>query len=142
MSDTYRVVVTREDGTWLADVPQLAGAHTEARSLAGLDAAVREVIALVEDLPEGAEPGLQLAFEYHTGDAALDEQTAWLRAERDRIRREDSALTEFTEQLARRLRPTWSVRDVAALLGVSPQRISQIAPDERPSRRGRRRAAA
>jgi predicted RNase H-like HicB family nuclease len=45
MSDrAYRVVVTREDSHWLADVPELQGAHTYARSLPTLDQAVREVI--------------------------------------------------------------------------------------------------
>jgi predicted RNase H-like HicB family nuclease len=42
----YRVVVTREDGRWLADVPGLEGAHTYARSLPALDQAVREVVVL------------------------------------------------------------------------------------------------
>ena len=27
----FRVVVTREDGQWLADMPELAGAHTYAQ---------------------------------------------------------------------------------------------------------------
>ena len=57
----YRVVVTREGDAWLADVPDVPGAHTWARNLLGLDGAVREVIALVEDLPDGAEPNLRLA---------------------------------------------------------------------------------
>jgi len=34
---TYRVVITREDGQWLADVPSLEGAHTYAGSLPALD---------------------------------------------------------------------------------------------------------
>ena len=50
--DMYRVVVTREDGHWLADVPSLEGAHTYARSLPTLDQAVREVVVLAADLPD------------------------------------------------------------------------------------------
>ena len=46
----YRVVVTREDGSWLADVPGLEGAHTYARSLPALDRAVREVVVLAAGL--------------------------------------------------------------------------------------------
>lgn len=46
---TYRVVVTREDGRWLADVPDVPGAHTWANSLNALRKAVREVIALMDD---------------------------------------------------------------------------------------------
>lgn len=62
----YRVVVNREDGRWLADVPDVPGTHTWAKNLVGLDASVREAIALAEDLPEGAEPELELSYEYHT----------------------------------------------------------------------------
>ncbi len=70
--DTYRVVVTREDGRWLADVPSLEGAHTYARSLPTLDQAVREVVVLAADLPDEAMPSLVLDYDYHTGDASLD----------------------------------------------------------------------
>jgi hypothetical protein len=60
VSETYRVVVTRENGHWLADVPALQGAHTYARSLPALDQAVREVVVLAADLPDEAMPGLVL----------------------------------------------------------------------------------
>jgi len=62
----YRVAVTREDGHWLADVPDLQGAHTYARSLPGLDQAVREVIVLAADLPDEAMPKLVIDYDYHT----------------------------------------------------------------------------
>jgi hypothetical protein len=42
----------------------------------------REAVALTEDLPEGAEPGLAIEYTYRTGDAELDEQAAQLRADR------------------------------------------------------------
>jgi len=61
---SYRTVVTREGHLWLADVPALAGAHTYAGNLLALDEAVREVIALVEDLPDGAESTLELDWDF------------------------------------------------------------------------------
>lgn len=127
---TYRVVVTREDGAWLADVPDLEGTHTYARNLPGLDQSVREVIAMVEDLPDGAEAGLQLAYEYHTGDPTLDEAAARLRADRDRIQVEKQRVERLTVELAQEMiaHHRMSVRDAAALIGVAPQRISQVAP--------------
>jgi predicted RNase H-like HicB family nuclease len=67
--NTYRVVVTHEDGRWLAEVPALAGAHTYARSLPALGQAVREVIVLAADLPDEAMPGLVLDFEVVEGRA-------------------------------------------------------------------------
>jgi hypothetical protein len=126
---TYRVVVTREGDAWLADVPDLPGAHTWAKNLPGLDRSVREVIALVEDLPNGAETGLNLIYTYDIGDAELNAVTAHLRAERERIQREERQLAEQTAAVAAQLTErSMSVRDAAALLAVSPQRISQIAP--------------
>ena len=59
----YRVVVTREDDHWLADVPELQGAHTYARNLPTLDQAVREVIVLADDMPDEAMPDLVIEYD-------------------------------------------------------------------------------
>ncbi len=129
MTKTYRVVVTREGESWLADVLDVAGTHTWAKNLPSLDRSVREAIALAEDLPDGAEGGLALDYGYSTGHADWDAQAAELRAERERVSRAERELAERTAELAGRLvRGGLSVRDVAVLLRVSPQRISQVAP--------------
>jgi len=125
--DTYRVVVTREDGHWLADVPSLEGAHTYARSLPTLDQAVREIVVLATDLPDEAMPTLVLDYEYHTGDDTLDttaREVRQLRRQADELAAVAAARTggAVAELVARGL----SVRDVAALLGISPQRVSQL----------------
>jgi predicted RNase H-like HicB family nuclease len=123
----YRVVVTREDGQWLADVPELQGAHTYARSLPSLDQAVREVVVLAADLPDEAMPELILGYDYHTGDPDLDATALEVR----RLRRQADELAATaaarTSQAAAQLVACGlSVRDVAALLGISPQRVSQL----------------
>lgn len=125
---TYRVIVTREGDAWLADVPGVEGTHTYAKNLPGLDRNVREAIALAEDLPDGAEAGLALEYEYETGDEVLDRITAEVRAERERIAIAERELADRTAKLAVELTQHMSVRDAAALLRVSPQRISQMAP--------------
>ena len=125
--DTYRVVVTREDGQWLADVPSLEGAHTYARSLPTLDQAVREVVVLAADLPDEAMPVLVLDYEYHTGDASLDataQEVRQLRREADKLAA--AAATRTGRAAAELVARGLSVRDVAALLGISPQRVSQL----------------
>ena len=124
----YRVVVTREDGHWLADVPGLRGSHTYARSLPALDRAVREVVVLAAGLPDEAMPGLALDYDYQTGDPELDATALEVR----RLRRETdeiaAAATARTSQAAAQLAARGlSVRDIAALLGISPQRVSQLA---------------
>jgi hypothetical protein len=123
----YRVVVTREDGRWLADVPALGGAHTYARSLPALDQAVREVVVLAADLPDEAMPGLVLDYEYHTGDASLDATALEIRQTRRQAEKLAAAAAARTGLAAADLvAKGWSVRDVAALLGISPQRVSQL----------------
>jgi predicted RNase H-like HicB family nuclease/DNA-binding CsgD family transcriptional regulator len=123
----YRVVVTREDGQWLADVPELQGAHTYARSLPSLDQAVREAVVLAADLPDEAMPDLVLDYDYHTGDPDLDATAREVR----RLRRQAdelaaTAASRTGQAAAQLVARGLSVRDVAALLGISPQRVSQL----------------
>jgi len=127
----YKVVVSRDGAGWLADVPSLAGAHTQAGNLLRLDEAIREVIALVEDLPDGAEPALMLAFEYEGLDevAARAVDVGRRRADFDLVHAE---LVDETMTVARRMVSRgWSVRDVAHLLQISPGRVSQIRAQSR-----------
>ncbi len=124
---TYQVVVTREDDQWLADVPELQGAHTYARSLPTLDQAVREVIVLAADLPDEAMRDLALEYDYHTGDPELDTSTSEVRHLRRQADELATAAATRTNQVAAQLVARGlSVRDVAALLGISPQRVSQL----------------
>jgi DNA-binding CsgD family transcriptional regulator len=123
----YRVVVTREDGHWLADVPELQGAHTYARNLPALDQAVREVIVLAADLPDEAMPELVIDYDYHTGDPELDTTAVEVRRLRRQAYELAATAAAQTEQAAIRLVARGlSVRDAAALLGISPQRVSQL----------------
>ncbi|MGH3327873.1 MAG: hypothetical protein ACRDPT_08800 [Streptomycetales bacterium] len=126
--EPYRVVVTRDEGAWLADVPELEGTHTWARNLPALDRYVREVIVLAADLSDGAMGDLQLDYEYSTGDKTLDAETAALRA----LRAELAAAERRTEGMVRKLRDRgFSVRDTAVLTGISYQRVSQLRPTQR-----------
>lgn len=123
----YRVVVTREDSHWLADVPELQGAHTYARNLPALDLAVREVIVLAADLPDEAMQELVIDYDYHTGDPELDTTAVEVRRLRRQANELALAAAAQTEQAAIRLVARGlSVRDAAALLGISPQRVSQL----------------
>jgi predicted RNase H-like HicB family nuclease len=74
----HEVIVTREGGSWLADVPAVPGAHTFARSLAGLAKSVREVIILMADLDGDAKP--KLIFTYEVSDEVVQEAVARTRA--------------------------------------------------------------
>jgi predicted RNase H-like HicB family nuclease len=122
----YHVVVTRDGDGWLADVPELAGTHTWAKTLRSLDRNVREVIGMVEDLPRSAEAALDLEMDYHTGDLVLDERAGRLRARRREQERAAAEIASDTSELLRRFAAQLSVGDAAVLLGVSKGRISQL----------------
>ena len=125
----YQVIVTREDDAWLADVPALEGTHTWAKNLPTLDRNVREAIALAENLPNGAEEGLWLTFEYQTGDPLLDVEAAEVRAARLELAERETRVAIRTTALIQELTGRgYSVRDTARLAGVAPQRVSQVAP--------------
>jgi predicted RNase H-like HicB family nuclease len=125
---TYRVHVTREDGQWLADVPELEGTHTYAASLTALDRRVREAIVLGADLPDEAVADLELFYSYDLADQLIVEANQ-LRAERQELTRRELQLQQATERLAILLtKRGYSARDAGPLLGISHQRISQIRP--------------
>lgn len=127
VEQVYRVIVTREDGAWLADVPELEGAHTYARTLPALDRAVREVVVMAIDRPDEDMPALRLAYDYRTGDPAVDITAAEIRVLREQADQLAASATARTSSAARLLiNRGLSVRDAAAILGISPQRVSQI----------------
>lgn len=126
MSTTYRVTVTREEGQWLGEVPGLPGAHSYGGNLLVLDERMREVIALVEDLPEGAEPGLSLEWDYTAvGDEFV--QAARVGVEHRRVEEARRADAERVREEIRRLKARkLSDRDVAGILNVTPGYVSQV----------------
>lgn len=124
---SYRVMVTREGGNWLAEVPELPGAHTYARRLDALDAEVREVIAAMLDLPEGAEPTLELTYTINSGAHELDARVEKLRLVRAAIHEAERKLAQETADVtAELLANQHTMREAAFRIGVSGSRISQI----------------
>lgn len=120
----YDVTVTREDGNWLADVPAVPGAHTFARSLAGLVESVREVITLMDDLDDNAEPAVNLLFEVSD---PLVAESAKLGRERVELERREREVQAATARAVSCLTDSgYSVRDAAVLLAMTPGRVSQL----------------
>lgn len=122
---TYDVTVTREGDMWLADVPEVPGAHTFARSLDGLAKSVREVIVLMADLD--ADDRVVLSFNYDVADdlvmAAVETGH-----ERKAVAAREAELQAATRAMVRSLTSSgYSVRDAARLLAMTPGRVSQLS---------------
>jgi hypothetical protein len=123
----YQVIVEREDAAWLADVPEVQGAHTWGPDLIKLDQYVREVTCLAGDLPNTreAEQALDLTWEFRTGDAEFDALATRLCAERSAVDVPDERTRAVAADLGAR---GYAVRDIAWLLGVSPRRVGRWVP--------------
>ena len=125
MSTSYEVIVTREDGAWLADVPAVAGAHTFARTLTGLRRSVREVIIVMDDLPDDAEVAMVFRFDVANETVAA---AARLGQERRAIAaREADVIAGTARSVGDLIEHGYSVRDAAELLNITAGRVSQLA---------------
>ena len=120
----YEVEVTSESDAWIADVVNLAGAHTYARNLVALDTAVQEVIRLVGDLDD--ETPLEINYRYLNVDE-LALEAAGVGDRREALETEQRRLgLESVIHVAKLTKAGYSVRDISGLLKMSPGRVSQI----------------
>ena len=131
MKPTYQVRVWQEDDWWLARVMAASdgaqasplNALTQARSLARIESMGRDLIATILDADEDA---FDVEFEYNlpggSGDLVCQAKgaRAWLEAAQD-LWQERSATA--VRALAGE---GYSLRETAALLGLSHQRVDQI----------------
>jgi uncharacterized protein YjiS (DUF1127 family)/predicted RNase H-like HicB family nuclease len=119
-----RVEVTREGRDWLADVPEVEGTHTYARTLTGLDREVREAIAVGLDLDDDYQGDLEWDFRGAPAQLARAAETARRRRE---AREQLDALTDESARQTRELVSAGlSTRDVARVVDLTPGRVSQI----------------
>lgn len=117
---TYTAVARRSGDWWAISVPALKGVHTQARRLEQVEAMAREAIALMLDTdPVDITVGVQAELPAAAEDA--------LAARRRAREAEKLAEQTTTDAVAVMLSEGYTVRDVGAMLDLSPQRISQIA---------------
>ena len=120
----YEVEVSSEDDAWIADVVNLPGAHTYARNLTALDAAVREVIRLVDDLND--DTSVEIDYRYLNVDD-LAREAADTGDRRETLETEQRRLgLESLIHVAKLTEAGYSVRDISGLLKMSPGRVSQL----------------
>jgi predicted RNase H-like HicB family nuclease len=117
---TYSAVCRRVGAWWAITVPELKGVHTQARRLDQVADMAREAISLmleadVTTVQVEVHPELPSTVVH-----ALDARQSARRAH-------EVAEHATTAAVRTLLRDGYTVRDAGALLGLSPQRISQIA---------------
>jgi predicted RNase H-like HicB family nuclease len=123
----YTARVRRSGAWWAIDVPELPGVYSQARRLDRVEPMARDAIALFLDVDPAT---LDIRVETNLpSDLRRDvDAVGRLRAEADRLQAESSgALRHLTHELLGR---GLSVRDAAAILGISHQRVSQLVRPE------------
>lgn len=128
-----------EDGrAWLARVPSIEGLHTYGRSIEQAMNRVQEALALWVPKSVAANAALIPRIHLHADlRAALSELAAARKkaaaAQEIANVRLISTVQELTDEAG------WSVRDVAKVVELSPQRVQQVKSS---SKKGRRRASS
>ena len=138
MTTTYQAIARRSGTWWAVEVPDVPGAHTQGRSLREAEQMAREAVSLLLDVEED-----QVLIDLRP---ELPEATIGILAdfEARRAAREEAEDAERTAQeaAARALKEAGlSVRDAGAVLGISHQRIAQLAPEAKAEKSEKARKA-
>lgn len=127
----HRVVFTKEGDDWVVEAPDIPGAHSWGPTLKSATEHMKEAIALVLDLPDGAEKTMSLDPHYRV--EGLDDGSdldVFRRALEARNELKDAqAVADETlrRAVAEGRKYRVSMRDIATMTGVSYQRVAQIA---------------
>ena len=154
MKKRYPITVTRDGNWWFIEVPGVQGGYTQARRLDQVEAATRDLLATLLDSPPDSFE-IQVTVEWPAKLRAAGEKA--IKARKGADLAQNRASTEMRRAATAAAEAGFTVRDVAVLLGVSPQRISQLgttlavrevaaayesAADPRPATRPRRISAS
>ena len=121
---SYSVTYERgEDGYWTASVKEVAGCHTQGRSLEQAQSRIREALSLFVEDAESAELVSFYKLPKDVGSALR--RAVSIRRKAEAL--ESAAAKQLTEVVAQLRANNVSVRDASAMLGLSHQRIQQIA---------------
>jgi predicted RNase H-like HicB family nuclease len=112
------------EGWWVATVPDVRGCHTQGRTLTQARRRIREALGLFVANSESASLIDEVVLPAHVRRALVRSESARTRADNQKAlakERMNEAVRVLTRDFG------LSVRDAAELLGVSHQRVQQLA---------------
>jgi DNA-directed RNA polymerase specialized sigma24 family protein len=122
-----KVTVAREDGLWVAVVDGLAGGATDVEHFNELDTEVRDLISGLADV-DPHEFDIEWHFEQNGRDytPVLQRLHEWETAAENAIKHRDASRRAAIVAMRS---ATLSYRDIADVLGLSHQRVAQLAAE-------------
>ena len=131
MTRRYRVNVERGGDWWNLTFPDVAFVYSQTRRLDQAEIAARRALALKLDVePQSLELDVRLNL---PGD--VEQARAAVTEQRDVAERAQRDAGEATRALVRSLAGQgYSVRDIGEIVGLSPQRVSQLTSTRTSSR--------
>jgi predicted RNase H-like HicB family nuclease len=130
---TFRVVYERDDNRrWFVRCPDVQGAHSHGRTLPSSRENIREAIAIVLDLEDDTSFDLSEEIRLRDSDLqrAISEATT-RRADTRRLKQLAAQATREAISESMGSEDALSNRDLAELLGLSHQRVQQLASEIR-----------
>lgn len=126
MKREFKIEVSRDGRWWMVRVPEIDGL-TQARRLAEVESMAREYIALDQSIPLD-DVSVAIVSVRLPRQRDLVESAAAVKELRERATQLEREATLKAQAYAKWLTAeSIPVRDIAELLGVSPQRVSQLA---------------
>ena len=126
---TYTVTTERSGNWWAFSVPEIPGAHGQARRLEQVRDEARDVISMMLDAePDSFDVSLSVKLDPRIEHALAEAKAA--RQEFDTYQRVAQEKLRFAAEQIKEVGGL-TVRDIGSLLDVSFQRISQILSDKR-----------
>jgi uncharacterized protein YggE len=125
MMHEYKVEVERDGRWWIIHVPEI-DQLTQARRIDEIEDMARSLIAISTDVPaEDITMQIRITVPPYGDVGAAAERVRALR--KQAAEAEERAAHEVADYVRRLTKAGIPVRDTAELLGVSPQRVSQLA---------------
>jgi predicted RNase H-like HicB family nuclease len=124
----YTVTATRSGSWWAFSIPEILGAHGQAKRLDQVKDEAREVVAMMLDAPEDS---FDLELEV-TLDPRMEHVLEEAQSARDSVESGQRIAQEKLLAAAEQLSSIGlSLRDIGSLLNVSFQRVAQILNAQR-----------
>jgi predicted RNase H-like HicB family nuclease/DNA-binding CsgD family transcriptional regulator len=125
---TYTAVAERSGGWWAIRVRELPGVFTQAKRLDQVEPTVRDAVSVFLDV-DPASFGVEVTE--ILPDVVVDEVRQAREARTRAAVAQGAADAAMRTAVYRLIGSGLTVRDIGRVLGISPQRVSQLAPTAR-----------